>query len=113
MSQTHLSYVSDKHLRHGGSGYETIFATHLRNPLVVYKAFRFVIILSTYSCLAHSATIAMISCYFFTRFFSSHIVHENACARAGSHACIVAHMDLYIIVMAYSHTQVQSTLAHT
>ena len=49
-----------------------LFATHSHNPLVVYKAFQFAIILAKILVLlvprvAHSATIAMISgCYFFT-----------------------------------------------
>ena len=82
-----------------------LFATHSHNPVVVYKAFQFAIIFakfSSYSCLAHSATIAMMSgCYLFIVHMNMHaLVLAHTCARA----CIVAHMDLYIIVMAYSHT---------
>ena len=51
-------------------------------------------------------------CYLFTVRMNMHaLVLANTCA----HARIVAHMELYIIVMLYSHmhTQVHSTLAYT
>ena len=83
-----------------------LFATHSHNPLVVYKAFQFAIILAKILVLFLPRPLGY-NCNDFKLLFlySSHIMHEHACARAGSaHACIVAHMDLYIIVMAYSHT---------
>ena len=83
-----------------------LFATHSHNPIVVYKAFQFAIILAKILVLFLPRPLGY-NCNDFKLLFlySSHIVHEHACARAGSaHACIVAHMDRYIIVMAYSHT---------
>ena len=78
----------------------------------MYKVFQFAIILLkflSYSCLAHSTLIAMIlGCYLL------HNLHVLMLTHTSAHACIVAHMDLYIIVMAYSPTlKIHSTLAHT
>ena len=80
--------------------------THSHNPLVVYIGFQFAIILAKILVLF---LLHPLDCNDFGLLFlySSHIVHEHTCARAGhtcAHACIVAHMDLYTIIMACSHT---------
>ena len=89
-----------------------LFATHSHNPLVVYKAFQFAII-SNSRLIPASPLGYDIDCNDFGLLFlySSHIGHEHALvvAHACVHACIVAHMDLYIIVMAYSSTQYTCT----
>ena len=77
----------------------------------MYKAFQFAIILANILVLflpRHSATIEVIISY------SSHIVDEHACARAGSHLCTRLHCCTHGPMPhrngILSHTQVHSTL---
>ena len=95
-----------------------LFATHSHNPLVVYKAFQFAIILAKILVLFLPRPLGY-NCNDFKLLFlySSHIVHEHACARAGSHLCTrlhcCAHGPVHHRNGIFSHTQVHSTLAHT
>ena len=74
-----------------------LFATHLHNPLVVYKAFQFLIILAKILILFLPRPLGY-GCNDFGCLYSSHIhvVHEHACSHTCAHPCIVAHMDTYI-----------------
>ena len=96
----------------------SLSATHSHNPLVVYKAFQFAIILAKILVLFLPRPLGY-NCNDFRLLFlySSHIVHEHACARAGSHLCTRLHCCTHGPVHhrngIFSHTQVHSTLAHT
>ena len=69
-----------------------LFATHSHNPLVVYKAFQFAIILAKILVLFPPRPLGYDCNDFWLLFlYSSHIVHEHACARAGSHLCTRLH----------------------
>ena len=63
-----------------------LFATHSHNPLVVYKALQFAIIVAKILVLFLPHPLGY-DCNDFGLLFlySSHIVHENACGRADSH----------------------------
>ena len=91
------------------------FATHLHNPIVVYKAFQFAIILAKIVVLFRPRPLGNDFGLLFR--YSSHIVHEHACARAGLHLCTrfqyCTHGPVHHHFGIFSHTQVHSTLAHT
>ena len=90
-----------------------LFATHSHNPLVVYKAFRFAIT----SHLIPASPLGY-DCNDFGLLFlySSHIVHEHACARAGSHLCTHLHCCIHGPVHhrngIFSHTEVYIVHLH-
>ena len=65
-----------------------LFATHSCNPLVVYKAFQFAL-----SLLLFLPRPLGYDCNDFglLYLYSSHIVHEHACAPTGSHLCTRLH----------------------
>ena len=84
-----------------------LFATHSHNPLVVYKAFQFAITLAKILVLLLPRPLGY-DCNDFGLlfFYSSHIVHEHACAGAGSHLCTRLHCctHAWTCTSAYFHT---------
>ena len=104
--------------RRGGG---TLFAMQSHNPLVVYKAFQFAIILAKILVLFLPRPLSY-GCNDFGLLFlySSHIVPKHARARAGSHLCTRLHHCTHGPVPpppppphTHTHTQVHSTFAHT
>ena len=81
------------------------FATHLHNPIVMYQAFQFAIILAKFIVLFLPRPLGYDGNDFGLLFlYSSHIVHALVLVHTCAHAFNIAHMDLCIIVLAYSHT---------
>ena len=82
-----------------------LFSTHLHNPLVVCKAFRFAIILAKILVLFLPRSLGY-DCNDFGLLFlySSHIVHEHACAPTGSHLCTRLHCCSHGPVHTRIHT---------
>ena len=68
-----------------------LFATHSHNPLVVYKAFQFAIIIAKILVLFLPRPLGYdcsdFGLLFLYTTFNSHIVHEHACAHDGSQLC--------------------------